>query len=549
MLADIVDHVIGIDPDRDQITASLVEASTGGELATAAFETTRGGYERLVAWADRHTSRESRAWAVEGSRSYGSGACAHLGAAGELVIEFSHPRTAATSDGAKTDALDARRAAREVLGRPNLAVPRARGRREALRALESTRRGAQTARTAAINELKALIVSAPVDLRDQLRGLTTAAQVAKCAALRLPAAPLDELTATKQALRSLAPRIKTLTAEAADLQTSIRGLVEAVAPHLLDQPGVGPVTAAQIHIAWSHPGRCATKQHSPASPASPHSKRPRGRTPATASTAAATANSTERSTPSPSPAAATAPTPRPTSPNEPPKAKPPEKPNAASNATSPARSTASSNTPKSTLAKHRSIEFAKGHKFLHDEKSASQKLAQHLENVGRSTVAIIAPPDWSGIPHPRTEAHREHLAPVVEVNTERTTGGGRDATRELIASRRSIDTVVAYNDIVALGCLRGLHDLGVRSPDDIAVVGYDNTPFAEISVPSLTSVGFRADELGGQLVRQLLELIADPTTKPSTTLVEPELFVRESTTLLLPAATRPQDRSPSDSNE
>ena len=61
MLADIVDHVIGIDPDRDQITASLVEASTGGELATAAFETTRGGYERLVAWADRHTSRESRA--------------------------------------------------------------------------------------------------------------------------------------------------------------------------------------------------------------------------------------------------------------------------------------------------------------------------------------------------------------------------------------------------------------------------------------------------------------------------------------------------------
>ena len=86
--------------------------------------------------------------------------------------------------------------------------------------------------------------------------LTTAAQVAKCAALRLPAAPLDELTATKQALRSLAPRIKTLTAEAADLQTSIRGLVEAVAPHLLDQPGVGPVTAAQIYIAWSHPGRC-----------------------------------------------------------------------------------------------------------------------------------------------------------------------------------------------------------------------------------------------------------------------------------------------------
>ena len=82
MLADIVDHVIGIDPDRDRITASLVEASTGGEHpATEAFETTRVAGattpERLVAWADRHTSRESRAWAVEGSGSYGSGACAH----------------------------------------------------------------------------------------------------------------------------------------------------------------------------------------------------------------------------------------------------------------------------------------------------------------------------------------------------------------------------------------------------------------------------------------------------------------------------------------
>lgn len=173
------------------------------------------------------------------------------------------------------------------------------------------------------------------------------------------------------------------------------------------------------------------------------------------------------------------------------------------------------------------------HQFQHDEQLAAEKLAQHLETVGRTRVAIIAPPDWNGIPHPRTQAHRDYLEPVVEINTERTTGGGRDASRELIASRASIDTVVAYNDIVALGCLRGLYDFGVRVPDDVAVVGYDNTPFAEVSVPSLTSIGFKAEELGRWLVRQLLELIADPTAAPSMTLVEPELFVRESTTLLV----------------
>ena len=144
----------------------------------------------------------------------------------------------------------------------------------------------------------------------------------------------------------------------------VHSLEETLRAHGTERAlGVVPLTLEEAQSALPRrstspghtPAAAATKQHSPAWPASPHSKRPPGKTPATASTAAATANSTAPCTPSPSPAAATAPTPRPTSPNEPPKAKPPEKPNAASNATSPARSTASSNTPQSTLDKHRSI--------------------------------------------------------------------------------------------------------------------------------------------------------------------------------------------------
>ena len=171
MLATMVDHVIGIDPDRDWVTASVVDASTTGELASARFGTTSGGYAQMLEWANQHTSAE-RAWAVEGAGSYGTGAATYLGAAGEWVIEFNHPHP--TRDGAKTDALDARRAARQALGRQP-SVPRARGDREALRVLETTRQGAQTARIAAINALKALVVTAPVDLRDQLRTLTTTA--------------------------------------------------------------------------------------------------------------------------------------------------------------------------------------------------------------------------------------------------------------------------------------------------------------------------------------------------------------------------------------
>ena len=255
MLATMVEHTIGIDPDRDWVTASVVDTATTGKLASEAFETTRVGYVRMLEWANQHTTAEERAWVIEGTGSYGAGAAGYLVAEEELVVEFDHPGPSAR-DGAKTDELDALRAARQVLGRPRPSVPRTRGDREALRVLEVTRRGAQTARVAAINELKALVVTAPVDLRDQLRDLTTTALLTKCRAFRLGSAPINELTATKGAMRSVARRIKALTTETTELKEAITELAEAVAPQLLDQPGIGPITAAQIYIAWSHPGRC-----------------------------------------------------------------------------------------------------------------------------------------------------------------------------------------------------------------------------------------------------------------------------------------------------
>ena len=217
------------------------------------FETTQKGYGRLVKWADEHTQATDRAWSVEGAGGYGAGVTSFLTGRDEWVFEFSNPTP--SGDGAKTDTLDARRAARQILGRPWPSVPRVRGDREALRVLETTRKGAQTARVAAINELKALVITAPVDLRDGLRGLTTAALVAKCARFRLTAS-VNEHTATKAAMRSLARRIRTLTTEIAELKAPIAELVEGTAPYLLDQPGIGPITAAQVLIAWSHPGRC-----------------------------------------------------------------------------------------------------------------------------------------------------------------------------------------------------------------------------------------------------------------------------------------------------
>jgi transposase len=257
MLAELVDHVIGIDPDRDWITAAVVDARTTGVVATERFPADSVGYDEALCWVDEFTVAGERAWAVEGTASYGRGLTAALARGGEWVIEFDRPREKATKDGAKSDELDAMRAAREVLGRDRLHVPRTHdGHREALRVHTVTRAGVVRARTAATNELKALVLTAPEDLRCELRDLTTKALVKRCAGFRdTPQRPIAERCA-RNAMRSIARRIRQLTDEIAVHDTAMKQLVGEAAPQLTAEPGIGHVTAAMFYIAWSHPGRC-----------------------------------------------------------------------------------------------------------------------------------------------------------------------------------------------------------------------------------------------------------------------------------------------------
>ena len=170
MLAELVDHVIGVDPDRDWITIAAVDAHSSGVVATGRFPAERDGYRDAIEWADAHSIPGERAWVIEGTASYGRGLCAALQRHDELVVEFDRPTRKATKDGAKSDALDAERAAREALGREQLCEPRAHdGIREAIRVHAVARAAAVRARTAAINELKALVVTADETLKDRCR--------------------------------------------------------------------------------------------------------------------------------------------------------------------------------------------------------------------------------------------------------------------------------------------------------------------------------------------------------------------------------------------
>jgi transposase len=223
-------------------------------LAQTSVSADAAGYQRLLAFA-RAQVPGRRCWAVEGAGSYGAGLAAFLQAHSERVVEVGRPKRPPRRTGAKSDALDAVRAAREVLAHDHPLAPRRRGDREALRVLLATRHSACVAKVSAINQLKALIVGAPEELRAELRGLATKRQITRCARLRDRPARSQEHRMTVRELRSTAQRIRLLAAEAAGLRAELERLVAAVAPWLLELPGVGPISAAQILVSWSHAGR------------------------------------------------------------------------------------------------------------------------------------------------------------------------------------------------------------------------------------------------------------------------------------------------------
>jgi transposase len=144
-------------------TATRMRSRSCTPAGAALFEVQVRASERGYAQALRLAEREAagrRAWAIEGTGSYGAGLTRFLSARGERVLEVGRTRRERRSQ-AKTDAIDALRAARSVLGTVQLASPRAAGEREALRALMVARAGALAAKKAGLCQLRALLVTCP----------------------------------------------------------------------------------------------------------------------------------------------------------------------------------------------------------------------------------------------------------------------------------------------------------------------------------------------------------------------------------------------------
>ena len=235
MFADELDYVVGVDTHRDEHVIAVVTAPAGAIIAGAAAAANGRGYRQLLRVAEQHAPGR-RAWAIEGSGSYGAGLARFLAERGELVLEVSRTPRAERRARGKDDTLDAVGAARTALASDRLALPRAGERREALRLLLVARRSAVDVRREALTQLRAVIVTAPDELRQELRGLPTGKLLDRCKRLRHTRVAGADQHATRLVLRSLARRIQAATAEADELEREILAHIRALAPGCSTSP-------------------------------------------------------------------------------------------------------------------------------------------------------------------------------------------------------------------------------------------------------------------------------------------------------------------------
>jgi len=231
-----------------RVTSPLLSrATSAGQLGHLTIATTPAGYRRLLEWA-RGLGSDPR-FGVEGTGSYGAGLARFLIAAGCTVIEVNRPNRQTRYARGKSDPVDAEAAARAVLSGEATGLAKVdTDSIGMIRALRVARRSAVKMRTQTFQQMKALLVTAPAELREQLRLLSHDRLVDTAACLR-PGPVTSVGAAVKLALKCLAQRHQLLTAELATLDRDLERLVATAAPTLCALKGVGTDVAGAVLVA------------------------------------------------------------------------------------------------------------------------------------------------------------------------------------------------------------------------------------------------------------------------------------------------------------
>lgn len=268
----------GVDTHKEVHVAAVGDTSDV-VIGTEFFAKTRVGYRAMLNWMK--SFGDVKRIGIECTGSYGAGLLRFLDNAGIEVLEVTAPDKSVRRKKGKDDTLDAENAAHAAHAGIRTVTPKSRdGMVESLRVLRVARKSAVAFRRVALQMLQGQIVSAPEELRDQLRNLTRMQLIRAISSWR-PDATNYRDTATRIALRSLARRYLELSDEIADLDIPIKALVEQLNPGLLIRTGIGIESAAQLLVtAGDNPERLQSEASFAAlcgvSQSRPHPGRPSG---------------------------------------------------------------------------------------------------------------------------------------------------------------------------------------------------------------------------------------------------------------------------------
>ena len=248
----------GVDTHGRTHHAAVIDG-LGRHLADREFPATAAGYRDLYAFLTFHG--DLVAVGVEGTGAYGAELARHLAREGVTVIDVDRPDRKTRRMKGKSDPIDAYAAATAVASGRATGSPKTRtGAVEAVRVLRVARTSAVKARTQTINQIRALLVTAPATLREHLAGLTRTALIRTLATTRPGTDLTDPVNAAKTALRHLARRHQDLEKEITELDAQILPLVRHANPALLAVYGLGPETAGQLLVtAGENPQRLASE--------------------------------------------------------------------------------------------------------------------------------------------------------------------------------------------------------------------------------------------------------------------------------------------------
>jgi DNA-binding LacI/PurR family transcriptional regulator len=170
-----------------------------------------------------------------------------------------------------------------------------------------------------------------------------------------------------------------------------------------------------------------------------------------------------------------------------------------------------------------------------DNVGGARTAVAHLIDGGRRTIGTISGPTDMTVGVDRLTGYRHALeaaglAPdgALEATGDFTQEGGAVAMGRLLEARPELDAVFAASDLMAAGAIGAIKAAGRRIPEDVAIVGFDDSSIAPTSEPPLTSVRQPIEEMGREMVRLLLEQVARPGTVPRKVILATKLVRRRS---------------------